>query len=199
MEFRLVYRGSLPSETNRPRTEAKRTIRSCFHPQLRELWGSHPRLKMEHNGVLFTEDRLSFLDYFGNQNKVVSVGDHIHRFVPLITEANYAGCSLDVLFLRRDVPGGIVKHGGDIDNRLKVLFDALRMPRETQEVDDSAQASEENPCFCLLADDKYIDQVSVTTDRLLSPIADGDAIHDVVLVIRVVASLFDPRQHLSPL
>ena len=129
---------------------------------------------------------------------MVSVNNHIHRYAPLITEQNYNGCSLDILFLRRDVPGGIIKHGGDIDNRLKVLFDALRMPRETQEVEDISQCKDEDPCFCLLADDKYIDRVSVTTDRLLSPMESGDAIHDVVLVLHVVVSLFDPRCDLAP-
>jgi hypothetical protein len=97
------------------------------------------------------------------------------------------------------MPGGIVKHGGDIDNRLKVLFDALRMPRETQEVEDCPQAQDENPCFCLLADDEYIDHVSVMTDRLLSPQETGEAIHDVMLVIHVKASLFDYTADAAPI
>jgi hypothetical protein len=37
-------------------------------------------------------------------------------------------CSIDILFLHRDAPGRIVRSGGDIDNRIKVLFDALRVP-----------------------------------------------------------------------
>jgi hypothetical protein len=109
------------------------------------------------------------------------------------------GCSVDVLFLRRDVPGGIVRHGGDIDNRLKVLFDALRMPTRANEVDDVQQPPNENPCcFCLLSDDKYIDQISVTTDRLLTPQESTESIHDVILVIHVNAPLFDPRCDLAP-
>lgn len=38
---------------------------------------------------------------------------------------------------------------------------------------------------------EYIDQISVTTDLLLSPMESSDSVGDVVLVIRVVASLFD--------
>jgi hypothetical protein len=37
---------------------------------------------------------------------------------------------LNILFLRADIPGKVVQ-SGDIDNRLKTLFDALRMPQPT--------------------------------------------------------------------
>jgi hypothetical protein len=49
-----------------------------------------------------------------------------------------------------------------------------------------------------LSDDRYIDQISVTTDRLLSPMENGDAIHDVMLIIRVAASLFDRTHDMAP-
>src|SRR4051794_4885393 len=44
MEFRLLYKGRISPETNRPRSDEKRHIRSRLHPQLQELWSSHPRL-----------------------------------------------------------------------------------------------------------------------------------------------------------
>jgi len=200
VQFRLIYKGSLPSETSRPRLDAKRSIRSAFHPQLRELWSNHPALRWRSTfpAQSASGDERSLLELFADQHKVVSVGNHIHRFVPLVAEHNYAGCSLDVLFLRRDMPGGLITHGGDIDNRLKVLFDALRMPRESQEVDNSAQSADENPCFCLLADDKYIDRVSVTTDRLLLPMVSEEPLHDVLLVIHVSAALSDSQKYGSP-
>ncbi len=199
MEFRLIYRGSLPSETSKPRMESKRAIRSYLSPQLKLLWSSHPRLKeFTEPPYVDPDSNWSFIERLADQHKVVSVSNHIHRFVPLVTDDNYDGCCLDILFLRRDVPGGLVKHGGDIDNRLKVLFDALRMPGETQEIEDSPQRAAENPCFCLLADDKYMDQVSVTTDRLMTPMEHGDAIHDVVLIIHVAASLFNRHWDVAP-
>src|SRR5436190_1146914 len=37
LEFRLVYKGSLPSETSKPRVKEKHRIRKLFHKQLREL------------------------------------------------------------------------------------------------------------------------------------------------------------------
>jgi len=95
-------------------------------------------------------------------------------------------------------PGGIVKHNGDIDNRLKVLFDALKYPHETQEVENAPQGADENPCFCLLEDDQFIDHVSVTTDRLLTPLEGTESEHDVSLIIHVTIGMFDPRVHFAP-
>ena len=66
------------------------------------------------------------LDGSGGQiNHIVCNGN---RFVPLVSKAGGFTCSLDILFLRRDDPEGPIESGGDIDNRLKVLLDGLRMP-----------------------------------------------------------------------
>jgi hypothetical protein len=109
-----------------------------------------------------------------------------YKWLPLVTEELGIACSLDILFLRRDAPGKIiVSGGGDIDNRLKVLFDALRMPKYADEVQDCTPKENENPFFCLLEDDTLINHVKITTDRLLTPLESGEAINDVVLVIHV--------------
>ncbi|GAC1435418.1 MAG: hypothetical protein NVS1B11_37320 [Terriglobales bacterium] len=108
-----------------------------------------------------------------------------YRFMPLISEWFSAACSLDILFLRRDGPGALVKSGGDIDNRIKVLFDALRMPQTCDEVCGDSPGEGGNPFFCLLEDDKLITKVQVETNWLLTPQAEGERIHDVHLVIRV--------------
>jgi hypothetical protein len=107
------------------------------------------------------------------------------RFVPLVSEAGGFTCALDILFLRRDNPGHIVSSGGDIDNRMKVLFDGLKMPSTTGELGGMALEPDENPFFCLLEDDSLITSVSITTDRLLTPQDSGDKIHNVELVIHV--------------
>ena len=94
-------------------------------------------------------------------------------------------CALDILFLRRDGPGSLVKSGGDIDNRLKVLFDALRMPQTCDEVCGDSPALDEDPFFSLLEDDKLITKVQVETNWLLTPLTQNERIHDVHLIIRV--------------
>src|ERR1700687_822862 len=96
-----------------------------------------------------------------------------------------AACSLDILFLRRDGPGSLVRSGGDIDNRLKVLFDALRMPQTPDEVCGDTLGPDEDPFFCLLEDDKLISKAQVDTNWLLTPPGAGEKIHDVHLIIGV--------------
>jgi hypothetical protein len=200
LQFRLIYEGPLPSDksnkatSNRQRmVTAKQCIRSAFHPQIKHVWMSHAAKTHEVSSYhsMYTEDNLSFWEFYANKHKVVSEHNHIHRFCPLINDINYHGCSIDILFLRHDVPGELFEYGGDLDNRLKVLMDALRKPRDTQEVDDNPQLPTENPCFCLLSDDKYIDQLSITTDRLPTPLKDEDKLHDVLLIITVRATLVD--------
>jgi len=114
------------------------------------------------------------------------------RFVPLISNTGGFTCALDILFLRRDSPGGLIANGGDIDNRIKVLFDGLRMPETVQQMGGYTFDSDEDPFFCLLEDDRLVTQVSVTTDRLIMPQKDADNINDVMLVIHV--TVVNPSQ-----
>jgi hypothetical protein len=89
------------------------------------------------------------------------------------------------LFLRRDTPGGLVENGGDIDNRIKVLLDGLRMPNIVRELGGDGFEPDENPFYCLLEDDKLIMKISVTTDRLLLLQTSCERVHDVFLEIHV--------------
>jgi hypothetical protein len=107
------------------------------------------------------------------------------RFVPLVREASGFTCALDILFLRRDNPGNLIGNAGDIDNRIKVLFDGLRMPKTVQEMGAFSVDPDENPFFCLLEDDKLVTKVSVTTDRLIIPQRSDENVNDVLLVIYV--------------
>ena len=107
------------------------------------------------------------------------------NFVPLVTEELNLICGLDILFLRPSAPGQLVS-GGDLDNRLKTLVDALRIPeaneRYAARVPDDA---DEKPFYCLLSDDKLITKVSVETDQLLESVGSGANADDVRLVITV--------------
>ena len=86
--------------------------------------------------------------------------------------------------MRPDKPGGVV-WAGDIDNRLKTLLDALRIPEAGEDYCSRESADDESPFFVLLEDDKLISRVSVETDRLLEPIGDKYDPHDARLVITV--------------
>jgi hypothetical protein len=100
---------------------------------------------------------------------------------------------LDILFLRRDSPGGLVENGGDLDNRIKVLFDSLKVP-DRGSMGAFEPKDGQDPFFCLLSDDRLITDVSVTTDRLLSPMDTDERIHDVVLILTVTAKVIDPME-----
>jgi hypothetical protein len=51
------------------------------------------------------------------------------QFIPLVRKSLALTCELDILFLRNDAPRSVVtSSGGDLDNRIKTLFDGLRLP-----------------------------------------------------------------------
>lgn len=178
MEFRLTYRGPLHGNGSR---DEKHAIRRALHPQLSQLWKQIP-LKD------YTDPaNKNFLDPdppSGKTTLVQSWGGFL--FVPLVSRRIDVVCQLDVLFLRRCEPGAIIGHGGDIDNRLKTLFDALRMPRNVDELPKGClPGADEIPFFCLLEDDALVTEVKVTTDRLLEP-ANADEEAHAFLVMKVV-------------
>jgi hypothetical protein len=195
MEFRLIYRG--PLHAKRSDVAEKHSIRKYIHPQLKELWYQHPLLRdLSANSGQLTRNgqgRRHFIVRRGSQQSpgaksyveqladIHRVGEY--RFVPLVEKETGITCSLDILFLRRDNPGGPIKTGGDIDNRLKNLFDGLKKPKNLGEIGESTPGRDEDPFFCLLEDDKLITAVSVTTDRLLLPAENKEMEGHVYIVI----------------
>lgn len=117
-----------------------------------------------------------------------SIIEHLgsFRFAPLITTRYDLVATIELLFLRPEQPGRLITQGGDIDNRLKTLFDALRMPRVEGEIPNGdSPSTEEDPFFCLLQDDALITEIDVKTDVLLDPNARPSEAH---LFIRVQAA-----------
>ncbi len=181
MQFRLIYKGRLPAEgRSGGHAKEKHEIRRQFHGQLAELWKTHPFLR-----TLFAPEGTLEHDKYREQlyNQYVRCG---YRFVPLLGGFfDEVACSLDILFLRRDAPGNLVKSGGDIDNRIKTLLDGLKVPVDCGQVEKMPAQDGEDPFYCLLLDDSLITEIRITTDRLLTPIEDGEGLHDVHLIIHV--------------
>jgi len=115
----------------------------------------------------------------GELSLVERVGSFV--FVPLVSRRWDTIAEVEVLFLRRSSPGQLIGHGGDIDNRMKTLFDALRVPQATELPDGEAAGEGEEPFYCLLQDDALVTALSVRTDEWLEP---GDP-SDVLLIIQV--------------
>ena len=212
MQFRLTYRGKLPAATrNDSRAKEKHEIRRVFRHQLAELWRTHPflrRFMQAHvREVRFTPENVNAAtieevreQMFHTEYDNFTVAEKIagrfsvngFKFLPLV--GNIFGgvettCSIDILFLRRDEPGKIVSGGGDIDNRLKTLIDALKMPKAGELRPQDTPVEGESPFFCLVQDDSLITEIKVTADRLLTPLADKEHENDVHLVIHVRTQL----------
>ncbi len=194
MEFRLTYAGPLAATQGNevgsrwsPKLQRKHEIRQRFHPQLKRLWDTTPFLKTGGRSgpsALVTEDSPDIPPY-----DVAALGAKYSlygwNFVPLVTEELNLICGLDILFLRPSAPGQLVS-GGDLDNRLKTLFDALRIPEANERYADRVpDDADEKPFYCLLSDDKLITKVSLETDQLLEFVGSGANPDDVRLVITV--------------
>lgn len=185
MEFRLIYDGPLlgASKTN-TRADHKHDIRRVFHRQLKRLWEVSPLL-CELARSEFIIETLGGPRRISQTNVAKDLADKYtingYRCLPLVSTDIDLSCKLDILFLRYDQPGATLIQSGDIDNRLKTLFDALRRPQNANEA-IGTPGEGEDPLYCLLEDDKLIDHVSVSTDLLLEP---GRTVNDVHLVIDV--------------
>jgi hypothetical protein len=207
MKFRLTYEGELrPTQRDALERETdklashKQAIRRVFHRQLKQLWQEDKFLReCEVDSALYTPSRalrdVGTAYYGSNASKRIPLveavaGQHHalgYRFVPLVLDRWSLLCSLNILFLRRDMPGSVL-HAGDIDNRIKTLIDALRPPQSQNELveDDNIPKEGEDPFFCLLEDDRQVSHFSVETDRLLDPpTPDGAEKRKAHLVITV--------------
>ncbi len=171
MDFWLHYRGQLKPNGSK---EHKYELRKAFHNQIKELWEYEPlkSFPVKEDGHVTKE-------------MIKQVGDY--KFATLIIKGKkgkkgkelglYAG--LDITMLRAESPGRIIHHG-DLDNRLKTLFDALRCPQTKDEI-PLGETPTKDYLYCLLEDDCLIMKENVLTDRLL----DCKDPEEVLLLIHV--------------
>ncbi len=208
MRFRLTYEGELRSTQGEPQNGQraplaahKQSIRKVFHGQLKTLWQTSKFLRdykvvPSRNlhippGEILQSAGIFDIGQVGTVPLAENIATNFHcngyRFVPLVCEQFSLLCSLNVLFLRRDFPLGIVVNHGDLDNRVKTLIDGLRMPKSANELrGNETPAPGEDPFFCLLEDDDLVTSLSVETGMLLDPPVDGDGgIARVKLIVSV--------------
>ena len=199
MEFRLTYDGPLLATQGEPhnqqadpkkRAENKHALRQRFHAQLRRFWEITPYLEVGQAKPKASEEisleSLAGANFFSQNAEALATTHALygHNFVPLVTEELCLSCSIDILLLRPDRPGGVV-WAGDIDNRIKTLLDALRIPVPGERYVDRTLNESEKPFFCLLEDDKLITRLAVETDQLLEFNGGNKNMNEVRLVITV--------------
>jgi len=87
--------------------------------------------------------------------------------MPLVRASAHLLAELDVQILRSDEVGNIVTNNGDLDNRLKTLFDGLRSPVATD--NGTIPPGTPEPFYSLLEDDFLISRLSIAPGPLLIP------------------------------
>jgi hypothetical protein len=184
MKFTLVYDGDLPASGNSPKPLYGGKIRNVVHDQLADLWDSHivlrqlartARVPMSGTKLLGTGGQAEVLPTYEEpirpaHDRQIDLCAPIHiagsaSFIPLVRKSLHLVCSIDVLFLRHEEPGSLVFQGGDLDNRIKLLFDGLRVPSPHEATKSEKPTA--NPMYCLLEQDSLISDFSVKTGRLL--------------------------------
>jgi hypothetical protein len=182
MKFTLHYRGPLLASGNsgnrKEASKNKHDIRECLRLQLEDLWGREP-LSGQNPSLLNSE--------YGSAPCLKKAGKW--NFTSIVNANLGLVAELDILFLRPGEPGGLIG-GGDIDNRLKTLFDALSIPT-VEQMKGKNPADDEGLFHCVLEDDKLITGIDVKVDRLL-----GDSQpEEVLLYIRVNVSCTHATMH----
>ena len=161
MEFALHYRGKLSPKAN---AADKHSIRRHFQAQTKKLC---------------TEDTFRYHPQNWQMDSIKTVGPF--AFVALVSQWNRLLAEVEIILLRPEAPGSIVS-SGDIDNRLKTLFDAIKIPQHLQDLPPGAMPGDgETPFFCILEDDRRITKVTIQTERLWEA-ASSDEVELIMLV-----------------
>jgi hypothetical protein len=165
MRFHLSFEGSLPStgnhDPNNPRPaklKAIWAIRDYVHVQLEQLFKTHPALSGRSGASRVLRHALI---------PPIRVDDH--RFFALARSNFNLKCGLKVDLLVNHQPGSVLSKQGDLDNRLKTLFDGLRVPTVTQEIKQfkTREQLEADDYICLLQDDVLITSLQIEVQRYL--------------------------------
>ncbi|MEF2072865.1 hypothetical protein [Consotaella aegiceratis] len=198
MYFYLVYRGPLSStQGKRGKRKAERiAIRKQITPQLIRLWETSRTLtKMQWDARVpdkgthvlgvghsplheYHEDPPKYPIQQGFEDLTAPIDRKGVKFRPLVRSSMDLTCSLEILFLRQEDPGSLLKEAGDLDNRIKTFIDALEMPQEELEGDEGNDVN-----YVLLENDTLVRGITIDSERLLMP--DQDFPNQVHLVVKV--------------
>lgn len=152
MEFCLHYQGKLKS---RDGAAGKHLIRQALHPQIRSLCRSEAfegAFQPDWDEKRNSSEKPMFIERTGK------------RYWFLIAEHLATTVDLALTLLVPHETRRIVHNGGDIDNRIKTLFDALRVPAAGSEIPKSDEFDYGTEgMYCLLQDDKLINRISIRT------------------------------------
>lgn len=207
MKFTLTFQGPLPPCGNNRKPEEKWAIRQQISPQLADLWHCHPALQeikyYRHwprtGSYVWTETHHTAppptnlrTPQAGDVDLLEELQIEGYKFLPLVRKHMALVCSLHVLFMRQGQVGELYQDG-DLDNRVKTLLDALRIPDMGEIRGARPTESKDELIYCLLEDDKYVTGVNIETRQLLN--RRGASPFEVNLVVDVDIRITHPRAY----
>jgi hypothetical protein len=206
MELTLTYSGPLPACQDADKhTEQKQKIRLAFSRQLEKKFTTEPTLMqwsdspqgcglMAHTKVI-SGAIVWDCEQEKHQACFYEAETCGFRAVPIVTSHNGLGCQLDVEILRRARAGGVMAggdRGGDIDNRLKPLLDALALPMRPNQIPGPLWGKGER-LYCLLEDDALVSRLMIDIQRWDEDPATPAEQDDVQLRIKASIQPCEPR------
>src|SRR6266851_10140679 len=166
MRFHLLFEGPLPSTGNanpkqpRPaKLAAIWAIRDSVNRQLLHLVSTHPALSGRSGPSRVLRHAL-----------IPPVWVEGYRFFALARPGFRVKCGPKIDLLVNHHPGSVLTKTGDLDNRLKTLFDGLRIPASLQEIKGhkTQQELDADEYVCLLQDDALITSLQIEVIRNLA-------------------------------
>jgi hypothetical protein len=194
LQITLTYSGPVPAcQGPDKHTEQKHKIRMCFSKQLEHKFSHMPTLMHwgEHlSRVQLVEGRAVVPPIIAHAEPFYEMETCGYLGVPIVAAHNGLGCHLDIEVMRRSGAGGVLAggdNGGDIDNRLKPLLDALALPLQPNQV-PGHQWGQGQRMYCLLEDDALVSQLTISIKKWDEDPATPEQADHVQL--RVDASIF---------
>lgn len=151
MQFTLIYSSDLPPNGS---VHDKWKIRREIEPQLRRLCNTPPFDALSRRQDPNADPSI----YMGRSIRDID-------FIPVLKSEHGVRAEIKILMLSSEIPGGVI-HCGDIDNRMKTLFDAMSIPSE-QQIPSDPEFNPDRRVYCLLDDDRLITSVTVESERNL--------------------------------
>jgi hypothetical protein len=88
-----------------------------------------------------------------------------YNFLPLVRPELSTVCGMSIKFLVNHEVCSLVTQAGDLDNRIKTLLDALRVPKDNE---FNGNVPADDPLPCLLHNDAMVVDLCVSVERWFS-------------------------------
>ncbi|MGV8831687.1 MAG: hypothetical protein ACOH2N_06910 [Devosia sp.] len=171
MELILTFEGRIPAQ--RSDLGVIWTMRRSFSTQLQKVWGKEPF------GILKKWEDSEFAA--GAPKFTRSNGDQ--TFVPIYGRDVGVGVDLDITLLTGMPQQKAILSAGDLDNRIKRVVDALRVPKGHGEMAKDLPSG--GRWYCLLEDDNAVLSISTRLGAYLG--SDDPSVSFAIVKVKPIA------------